>query len=124
MRQTTTAGVCHDEGKTTSFMRNQAKPIDSAARGTHRPVRGDGTGKIPGVGARAVARERGSAAIGRRSQRVSRTSAGAIVMSAVSAPAVPGMVITMMLRCAASSAGFGLKCGNFRTSLGFLAPAA
>jgi hypothetical protein len=30
MRQTTTAGVCHDEGKTTSFMRNQAKPIDSA----------------------------------------------------------------------------------------------
>jgi hypothetical protein len=34
MRQTTTAGVCHDEGKTTSFMRNEAEPIDSATRGT------------------------------------------------------------------------------------------
>jgi hypothetical protein len=36
MRQTTTAGMRHDEGKTTSFMRNGAEPIDSAARGTHR----------------------------------------------------------------------------------------
>jgi hypothetical protein len=32
---TTMVAVCHDEGKTTSFMRNEAEPIDSAARGTH-----------------------------------------------------------------------------------------
>jgi hypothetical protein len=36
MRQTTTAGVRHDEGKAKSFMRPRREPIDSAARGTHR----------------------------------------------------------------------------------------
>jgi hypothetical protein len=35
MRQTTTAGVRHDEGKATNFMRDEAEPIDSAASGTH-----------------------------------------------------------------------------------------
>jgi len=35
MRQTTTAGVRHDEGKASTFVRNEAATHRFAARGTH-----------------------------------------------------------------------------------------
>jgi hypothetical protein len=36
LRDITTAGARHDQGKATSFMRDEGEPVDSAACGTHR----------------------------------------------------------------------------------------